>query len=70
MSLKTYTTFVHLISMSIFVKLATATIISISHYTYMLSSVDTNDLVNDTAPIKIRIYRSEVILQSFIHVEW
>jgi hypothetical protein len=56
--------------MSIFVKLDTATIISKSHYTYMLSSKDTNDMVNNTAPIKKPIYRSEVILQLFIHVEW
>jgi hypothetical protein len=56
--------------MSIFVKLDTATIISISHYTYMLPSEDTNDLVIETAPIKIQIYRSQVILQSFIEVEW
>ena len=56
--------------MSIFVKLDTATIISISHYTNILSSEDTNDLVIETAPNKILIYRSEVILESFIHVEW
>ena len=62
---KTDTTVVHLIQIKIIVSVDNAQLISVSYYMNMLSSKDTNNMLNVMIPDQIQIFGSKLILQSF-----
>jgi len=63
--LYTDTTVFHLIRIRILVWVDNAQLIFLSYYTNMLSSEDTNNMLNVTMPEQIRICGSKLILESF-----
>jgi hypothetical protein len=62
---KTDTTDVHVIQNKILVSVDNAKLISISYYKNMLSSKDTNIMLNVTIHDQVQIFGSKLILQSF-----
>jgi len=65
MRFKTDTAVVHLIQITIIVSVDNAQLISVSYYMNMLSSKDTNNMLNVTIPDQIQIFGEKLILQSF-----
>jgi len=64
---KTDMTVAHMIQIEILVSVDNAQLISVSYYTNMLSSKDTNNMLNVTIPDQIQICGSKLILQSFTY---
>ena len=61
----TDTTVIHLIQIGILVSVDNAQLILASYYQNMLSSTDTNNMLNVTIPDQRRISGSKLILESF-----
>jgi len=59
---KTDTAVVYLIQIKILVLVENAQLISVSYYMKMLSSKDTNNMLNVTIPDKIQIFGEKLIL--------
>jgi len=64
MWVKTDTTFVHLIQNKILVSVDNAQLISVSYYMNLLSSKDTNILLNGNQPFQLWICHAELFPQS------